>query len=617
MKVSVIVPTYSPGEGLDRVVGSLDAQTMDQADFEVVLVDDGSPDNTFARLQELASERPNYVVRQIDNSGWPSRPRNVGLDLARGEDVVFMDHDDYLYPDGLRAAHAYAVAQRADVLSAKETRTSDWFAYEGVFGADVPADRPKTPAHYGPWTTHKLFRRAFLVEHGIRFREGVRVLFEDVLVGISAYTHAERVAVLSSVPFYQWVHVPGHNHSGTYGTDGAEYVRSIEAMFDHAEAEAGGTDFAEWVARYQYRVRVLGQLLGPALLRREDEDRDEVVALVQRLIADRVPPAFDVGLAPVAAARAALARGGTADDVVALARADQGVRPKPVTTEVRWDDDGVLHVDVRVRWEDGDAGALRLRRDGDRLLRTFPDGPPAHLPESLLDVTDAVGAATAHLTITSRKGKVGWPVASTAQSSVVPLDEDHVTVETQVSGTVRFDGPELGRPLEPGIWDIACRAAVMGYGGHVHVVHEGKPRVLGRGATVTTAYSTASGRLSVDVGGDAVSVLSFTTCDREAAATTRRGRGVQLEVPFDGAVVTGEAELSATAVLRPRDGSETRRTPSTVRVDGDGILLRALLDPPRGHHELRVRTPGRRKAVTVPVQIVVGRLRRTAVRALR
>lgn len=614
MKVSVIVPTYSPGDGLDRVVRSLDAQTMEQDDFEVLLIDDGSPDDTFARLQGLASERPNYVVRQIDNSGWPSRPRNVGLDLARGEYVVFMDHDDFLYPDGLRAAYAYAVAQRADVLSAKETRTSDWFAYEGVFGADVPADRPKTPAHYGPWTTHKLFRRTFLTEHGIRFREGVRVLFEDVLVGISAYAHADRIAVLSSVPFYQWVHVPGHNHSGTYGTDGAEYLRSIEAMFDHADAEAAGTDFAEWVKRYQYRVRVLGQLLGPALLRREDEDRDQVVALVQRLVADRVPPAFDGGLAPVAAARAALARGGTADDLVTLARADQGVRPRPAATEVRWDEDGVLHVDVRVRWEDGDGDVLRLKRDGDRLLRTFTGGPPAHLPESLLGVTDAVGAATAHLTITSRKGKVGWPVASTAQSVVVPLDDDHVTVETQVSGTVRLDGPELGRPLEPGIWDIACRAAVMGYGGHVHVAHAGPPRVLGRGATAAIAYSTASERLSVDVGGDAVSVLSFTTCDQEGAATTRRGRGIQLEVPFDGAVVTGEAELPATTVLRPLDGSQTRRTSSTLLLGSDGIVLRARLDAPRGRHELRVRTPGRRKAVTVPVQIVVGRLRRTGVR---
>src|SRR5690606_15522788 len=125
LKVSVVVPTYRSGEGLDHLVASLDAQTMPKDEFEIVFVDDGSPDETFARLERIQATRPHVRLERIENSGWPCRPRNVGADLAQGEFIAFMDHDDTLYPDALRAAYDYAVANGADVVNGKEARTDD------------------------------------------------------------------------------------------------------------------------------------------------------------------------------------------------------------------------------------------------------------------------------------------------------------------------------------------------------------------------------------------------------------------------------------------------------------------------------------------------------------
>ena len=88
-KVSVIIAAYCPGEAVHRVIDSLDAQTLPQRDFEVIFVDDGSPDDTFARLQGFAATRPNMRVLRIKNSGWPSRPRNTGIEHARGEYLLF------------------------------------------------------------------------------------------------------------------------------------------------------------------------------------------------------------------------------------------------------------------------------------------------------------------------------------------------------------------------------------------------------------------------------------------------------------------------------------------------------------------------------------------------
>ena len=100
-KISVVVPTFNPGELLNRVVRSLETQTMPAEDFEVIFVDDGSPDDTWQQLENIRDTHSNVRIERIEHSGWPSKPRNVGLELSQGEYVLFMDHDDELYPRAL------------------------------------------------------------------------------------------------------------------------------------------------------------------------------------------------------------------------------------------------------------------------------------------------------------------------------------------------------------------------------------------------------------------------------------------------------------------------------------------------------------------------------------
>ena len=92
--MSVVIPTYRSGPGLDRAIASLDAQTLPQDRLEVLLLDDGSPDDTAARIEQIAAGRANYRAFVLEASGWPSRPRNIGVREARGRYVLFLDHDD-------------------------------------------------------------------------------------------------------------------------------------------------------------------------------------------------------------------------------------------------------------------------------------------------------------------------------------------------------------------------------------------------------------------------------------------------------------------------------------------------------------------------------------------
>ena len=99
--VSVVVAVYNPGPYLRPLLHALDRQQPPTDGFEAVLVDDGSTDGSGELLERWARTRAWAVVVRQPNSGWPSRPRNAGIDRARGEFVLFVDHDDWIADDAL------------------------------------------------------------------------------------------------------------------------------------------------------------------------------------------------------------------------------------------------------------------------------------------------------------------------------------------------------------------------------------------------------------------------------------------------------------------------------------------------------------------------------------
>src|SRR5947207_2069934 len=97
-KVSVIIPAYNRAEFLDTSVGSVLAQTF--ADLEVVIVDDGSGDETRKVCARLCAQdsRVRYIYQ--DNKGLPGA-RNTGIRAGRGEYIALLDSDDFWEPTKL------------------------------------------------------------------------------------------------------------------------------------------------------------------------------------------------------------------------------------------------------------------------------------------------------------------------------------------------------------------------------------------------------------------------------------------------------------------------------------------------------------------------------------
>ena len=100
MKVSVIVPVYNVEAFLTKCVDSLLAQDLPASDYEIILVDDGSTDDSGALCDDFAAAYGNIFVIHQANRGL-SGARNAGIPAAMGEYILFVDSDDFLEPNVL------------------------------------------------------------------------------------------------------------------------------------------------------------------------------------------------------------------------------------------------------------------------------------------------------------------------------------------------------------------------------------------------------------------------------------------------------------------------------------------------------------------------------------
>lgn len=203
-QLSVVVAVHDVSPWIEECLDSVASCVPDGA--EVVVVDDGSVDGSGRLCDRAAQGRPSWTVVHQANAGLGAA-RNVGIAASSGEYVGFVDGDDVLLPPyaGLLAE---ARRQDAAIATGAVLRTDGVRSWPSGLharalapltgSADIRHDRSLI---FDTTAWNKVYRRSFLLEHGLRFPEGV--LYEDLPLTIPALCLAGRVAVLHR-PVYAW-----------------------------------------------------------------------------------------------------------------------------------------------------------------------------------------------------------------------------------------------------------------------------------------------------------------------------------------------------------------------------------------------------------------------------
>ncbi|MEU2547890.1 glycosyltransferase [Streptomyces roseolus] len=205
--VSIVVPTHNASATLGRALRSALFQT--HRNVEVLIVDDGSTDGTLMAARQFTEDDRVRIIERPTNSGGCGAPRNLGIEAATGEYVLFLDADDELPLKAVEELLASALTTGSDVTAGRALRVSlndDEIAVwqpQLYAGDQTVAGLGELPELFNdPIVAGKLYRHDFLDDFGIRFPEGV--YFEDTYFSTVANFHARSLTLLAT-PAYRWM----------------------------------------------------------------------------------------------------------------------------------------------------------------------------------------------------------------------------------------------------------------------------------------------------------------------------------------------------------------------------------------------------------------------------
>ncbi|WP_111682705.1 glycosyltransferase [Winogradskyella tangerina] len=228
MKLSIIIPLYNSGKYLPTCLDSLLRQNLAKSQFEIIIVNDGSTDDSLEVANAYAEEHSNFKIVSKVNGGVGSA-RNMGISKASGDYIYFIDPDDYLADHVLSKLIEVAIKENLDILTFGSKSVD---INEMLLNSDQRESPELSKIYSGIDYIAKykfqneiwwyLIKRSFIEDTQIRFIEDRWM--EDAILTVELFTKAERMAKLS---------LDGHRHVTIIGSamksrEPEHYLRVID-----------------------------------------------------------------------------------------------------------------------------------------------------------------------------------------------------------------------------------------------------------------------------------------------------------------------------------------------------------------------------------------------------
>lgn len=251
MLISIIIPIFDKEAVIGRTIDSVLAQGLKEEEYELILIDDGSRDQSLSICNAYREKHPNIIKVILKGNEGQSKTRDLGIDSASGDYIYFMDADDYLIEGGLRYVIDHFLNKEIDVLfffSKTIPNFNDYDVPQGDIEGKIVYDGEgcdylKSAFFIFIW--NQIYRLSFIKEHHISFQD--MLLAEDVFFNLQVWTKNPRVRVTSS-RIYRYIEYPGdgqltknRDHDGIKKTVDSymKLFKEIASLDPHFKTEYG------------------------------------------------------------------------------------------------------------------------------------------------------------------------------------------------------------------------------------------------------------------------------------------------------------------------------------------------------------------------------------------
>ncbi|MBR1444799.1 MAG: glycosyltransferase [Firmicutes bacterium] len=202
IKVSVIVPVYNSEKYLQECLKYLLNQTLEE--IEIICINDASTDNSVEILGSAVAQYPNKIkaVTLKENSG-PGTARNLGISIAKGEYIGFVDSDDLVKPNMFEIMYKKAIEDKADVVDCgyynEQMRRNAFTVSDDETGLFESEKRCRLAAKSG-YIFSKIIKRTLIVKNEIYFRG--KVIYEDIDFLFLVYMYAKNISNVKAILYF-------------------------------------------------------------------------------------------------------------------------------------------------------------------------------------------------------------------------------------------------------------------------------------------------------------------------------------------------------------------------------------------------------------------------------
>lgn len=204
MDISFIIPVYNVEQYIAKAIFSVIETDWQDLMYEIIIIDDESPDNSIAIVENILSKNPSFPIKIISqkNKGLGGA-RNTGISVAKGEYLFFLDSDDYIIPETFPYLVQKAKISHLDILEFASCRVdSDYKLIDTIF-LNTTNEKILTGEQYvaeidfANSACNKLYRNLFLKSQNIRFLE--KVYIEDAPFNVEVFSKALRIMAVDKI----------------------------------------------------------------------------------------------------------------------------------------------------------------------------------------------------------------------------------------------------------------------------------------------------------------------------------------------------------------------------------------------------------------------------------